>query len=326
MIEEDFLPVRPLRNPHLQSVLASTGPRQWIARARAAALTAESQACLLDCGDGVRLQGFHCPAAPGSRTRGLTVLLHGWEGCAGSAYVLSSAARLRRAGFETFRLNFRDHGDTHHLNEGIFHSCRIREAVGAVAAVARRFSARPLSIVGFSLGGNFALRIALRAPQAGIPLARVAAVSPVIDPVNGLRALDGGPFFYQRYFVRRWNHSLRRKQACFPDRYDFREWYPLTTVRDKTRWLIERFGPFATLEEYLHGYSIAGEVLAALEVPATVITAEDDPIIPVADFGGLRVPECVEVQIVRYGGHCGFISDFSLASWAERRILAALCG
>ena len=30
------------------------------------------------------------------------------------------------------RLNLRDHGDSHHLNPGIFHSCRIAEVVGAV--------------------------------------------------------------------------------------------------------------------------------------------------------------------------------------------------
>ena len=70
-----------------------------------------------------------------------------------------------------FRLNFRDHGETHHLNRAMFHSCRIDEVVGARETESRqRFTARPFVIGGFSLGGNFALRVALRAPAAGIPL------------------------------------------------------------------------------------------------------------------------------------------------------------
>ena len=63
-----------------------------------------------------------------------------------------------------FRLNFRDHGDTHHLNRDLFHSCRIDEVVGAVRAVRRAFATDPVAVAGFSLGGNFALRVALHGP------------------------------------------------------------------------------------------------------------------------------------------------------------------
>lgn len=321
----EFRPIGPLRNPHLQSVLGSSGPRRWKARLEAGLWRGATQPCLLDCGRGVRLQGFHTRRAPGTPARGLVVLLHGWEGCADSTYMLSTTARLHREGYEVFRLNFRDHGGTHHLNPGLFHSCRIREAVGAVAAVAQRFPARPLHLAGFSLGGNFALRIALRAPAMAIPLAHAVAVSPVIDPEHGVRALDDS-FFYQRYFLNRWRQSLRRKQAAFPGRYDFRPWYRLTTVREATRFLVERHGPFATVDEYLQGYSVAGERLAGLQVPATIITAADDPIIPVADFYDIEAPSCLEMEIVDHGGHCGFVFDFSFTSWVEGRLLSALAG
>ena len=106
-----------------------------------------------------------------AQPRALAILLHGWEGSAQSSYILHTGARLLAEGCDVFRLNFRDHGKTHHLNAGLFHSCRIDEVVGAVGEVAKRFPERPLIIGGFSLGGNFALRVALRAPAAGIPLA-----------------------------------------------------------------------------------------------------------------------------------------------------------
>ena len=53
-----------------------------------------------------------------------------------SSYVMATSGLLLERGYDVIRLNFRDHGDSHHLNPGVFHSCRIDEVVGAVAAVA----------------------------------------------------------------------------------------------------------------------------------------------------------------------------------------------
>ena len=92
------------------------------------------------------------------------MLLHGWEGSADSLYVLSLAQQLFEQGFSVVRLNLRDHGETHHLNRELFHSCRLPEVVGAVGGAAALYlGGRPLQLVGFSLGGNFMLRVAAQA-------------------------------------------------------------------------------------------------------------------------------------------------------------------
>ena len=93
------------------------------------------------------------------------VLLHGWEGSAESLYVLSLAQQLYRRGFEVVRLNLRDHGETHHLNRELFHSCRLPEVVGAVRSAAAALPRPALQLVGFSLGGNFMLRVAAQAAR-----------------------------------------------------------------------------------------------------------------------------------------------------------------
>ena len=158
----DYTPPAMLRNPHLQSVLGSSALRRRRGRLALAAMGAATNAHIVDAGDGVRLQGLHS-AIPGHASRGLALLLHGWEGSADSSYMQLTAAHLLARGFDVFRLNFRDHGDTHHLNEGLFHSNRIDEVVAAAAEVSRRYATRPMVIAGYSLGGNFALRVALRA-------------------------------------------------------------------------------------------------------------------------------------------------------------------
>jgi uncharacterized protein len=322
MLAADFSPPRLLDNPHLQSVLASHRVRRWLRNGPIGQLEARAEHHLLDCGNGVRLQGWYNRPIDGPG-RGLVVLLHGWEGSARSSYLVNTSVALQAAGFSVFRLEFRDHGDGQHLNEDLFHSCRLDEVVGGVRAAAQRWPVQPLLLAGFSLGGNFALRVALRARSAGIALARVVAVSPAIDPGHVLEAMERAPWFYQSYFLMKWRRSLRRKQAAFPQRYDFRPLMRGLGIRALTAELIVRESEFASLDDYLDGYSIAHDRLADLSVPAAILTSEDDPIIPAQDFRELRLPASAHLHIVRHGGHCGFLENWRLDSWAERFVVAA---
>jgi predicted alpha/beta-fold hydrolase len=314
---DDFNPHRLLRNPHVQSVLASSSVRRWLLRSGPAALEARSKELILDCGDGVRLQGFHSAQDARPQARGLVVLLHGWEGSVQSSYLLHTGARLLAEGWDVFRLNFRDHGDTHHLNAEMFHSCRLDEVVGALQEVARRFAPRPMAVAGFSLGGNFALRVALRAPAAGLPLSYALAVCPALHPPAILEAIERAPWFYHAYFMHKWRDSLRRKQRLFPESARFSATELGSSMRELTRTMVQRHTDFGSLDAYLDGYSIAGDRLADLAVPTTILTASDDPIIPVDGFRALTLAPATELEIAPAGGHCGFIRDFSLRSWTE---------
>ena len=55
----DFNPPRLLRNPHVQSVLASSGMRRLLSLRRGAEIESRAEEHILDCGEGIRLQGFH---------------------------------------------------------------------------------------------------------------------------------------------------------------------------------------------------------------------------------------------------------------------------
>ena len=313
----DYRAPRLLRNPHVQSLLASSGMRRLLNRRRLSVLERNSSAHVLDCGDGVRLLGLHTAQTVQPKARGLVVLLHGWEGSVQSSYVMHTGSRLLAEGYDVFRLNFRDHGDTQHLNRELFHSCRLDEVVAAVAAAARLLPGLPLGIAGFSLGGNFALRVALRAPSAGIPLAYALAVCPAISPRDAMNAIEQAPWFYEAYFLRKWRRSLGLKQQAFPSEPLFDAKDLRGNLREMTRALVLRHTSFATLDDYFDGYSIAGDRLSAMQVPTSVLTSVDDPIIPVADFRQLSLPACVELDIAPGGGHCGFIRDLSLTSWTE---------
>lgn len=313
---ERFVPKGWLRNPHVQSVLASSGLRRFAFRDRISPLLASSKEELLDVGEAKLVAYLNLPAqAP----RALVVLIHGWEGSVHSTYMLCLGSWLLARGFAVYRLNLRDHGDTHHLNEGIFHSNRLNEVVQAVKQMGQRFPNLPLVMGGYSLGGNFALRVTRAAPDAGIPVDYVFAVCPAIHPPHVLTALESGPSIYHDYFMRKWRQSLMLKQRHFPESYDF-GWAIKSDMRHLTTGLVQRYTEYKSLDEYLNAYSIADDRLAGIKADGVILTSEDDPVCPVADFRSLQLPPQVELFIERFGGHCGFVRDFSLDSYAERFI------
>lgn len=303
----DFAPTGLIANPHLQSLLVSAPFRRSQLLRRGAALESASRDLLLDCGDGVRLHSWYAPPQDSRPPRGLAVLIHGWEGSGLSTYLLSSATRMHAEGWAVIRLHLRDHGPSHQLNEGIFHSCRIREVVEAMARIAELFPRLPLCLGGFSLGGNFALRVAARADAAGIPLARVMAVCPVLDPTSTLEAMEHGPRIYERYFMAKWRRSLDIKQRLFPHRYDFGNLRRFRGLREMTDVLVREYTEFADLESYLDGYAVIGDGLESISVPTLLIAAEDDPIIPAKDLPRLALVSVMQVVATTRGGHCGFL-------------------
>lgn len=318
-----FAPSGLIANAHVQSILTSSPWRKRGVQKRSRAYRENAQRRVITTPQGVNLLGYS--SRPEKPNGALVILLHGWEGSVDSNYLLETALALDAAGFDTFRLNFRDHGDSHHLNPGLFHSCRLEEVLQAVGQVATAHEGGPVFLAGFSLGGNFALRVARNAPAAGYALDRVIAVSPVIRPKNVLAALANGFPIYEQYFVRKWRRSLTRKQRLYPERYNLAAWFRHRNLADQTSHLVADYTEFPNLDAYLEGYSIAGDYLAGLEIPSLVITAADDPIIPISDFEALARPDALELEIWPHGGHCGFLANWRLESWIEQRIVSELC-
>ncbi|NIP19005.1 MAG: alpha/beta fold hydrolase [Xanthomonadales bacterium] len=311
-----YRPPPGLSNPHLQSLLNSSALRGRLVRRRARELVAAEQEWLMDGGHGVRLIAHYSKQAGDSR--GLAVLLHGWEGSSRSNYILATGARLFAGGYDVFRLNLRDHGDSHHLNAGIFHSCRLNEVINALADMQDRTGAKDWAMAGFSLGGNFTLRVALYGPERrDLDMARAVAVCPVLNPLNALGSMEQGPGFYEKYYNRKWADSLRKKQRHYPDRYDYEAWFAIPSMREKTRFFATRYYDYDTLENYFDGYSVAGDRLAPLRVPSTILSAADDPVIPVSDTETLPDNPYLEIVVTQYGGHCGYLKNWRLQSWAE---------
>jgi uncharacterized protein len=153
---------------------------------------------------------------------------------------------------------------------------------------------------------------------------RVLAVCPVLNPPSTMRSLEEGLWIYRRYFLRRWRRSLRLKAAAFPELYDFGDLARLPTLTATTDYFVCEYTEFPNLESYLAGYAITGDVLKTLVVPARIIAAADDPVIPSADLARLAPSDALELSVYARGGHCGFIANYRLSGWLETQILEDL--
>jgi len=311
-----FIPKPWVRHPHVQTILGSLkvrarGPHPMIESAKET---------IVDGGDGVRLLGYHTQQSSGA-SRGLVTLIHGWEGSSDSTYVLSLGNYLYDKGYNVFRLNLRDHGESHHLNEGLFHGALIRETFQAVQNIAGLSDNKPFYLVGFSLGGNFALRIAVRHSSSPIPnLRHVVSISPALDPYKATVGIDESLSIYRHYFLDKWKKSLQKKQALFPDKYDFHNILHHKTCMALTEAIMPYYPDYNSYAEYFTQYTLRDDFFSNLAVPVRIIASEDDPIVSIHDIRGLKENRYLSISLQRYGGHCGFIDFFPFRCWYEGEI------
>ena len=215
-----FEPPFGLRNAHFQTVLSSQGPRKTNRDKRFAEYEARQSEVILNAGDGISLAGYHNKVME-EQTDQLVIMIHGWEGSHESTYMKSMAGSMLKAGYDTFRLNMRDHGDTHHLNKGVFNSTLIEEVMNAIEDLQSRLKYKKYTLVGFSLGGNFSLRVAANGHDKNISLERVIAFCPVVHAAQSNVVLNSKKNrLYGKYFVRKWRRSLRKKCEHWPE-YQF---------------------------------------------------------------------------------------------------------
>jgi predicted alpha/beta-fold hydrolase len=316
---EPFHPPFYLSNTYTQTFLASLKIR----RLGSNPLLRFEKQTILETRMGTKLLGYFTPAAI-SRPKGLVILLHGWEGSSHSTYILQCGKHLFRSGYAVFRLNFRDHGASHHLNKGLFYATLLEEVSEGVQLATEFTRNIPVTLVGFSLGGNFAIRIAVQhTAQALHHLSRAISISPVLDPDKATDRIDSNALI-RAYFLKKWRKSLFMKEHLFPDVYNFKDVLKLKTLRAMTDKLIHQYANFDNAHEYFRSYAIPSEDIECVSLPLTIIASADDPIIPVDDFHALKTSDKTDLIIHAQGGHNGFIEGIFKPTWYDRFIVQLL--
>jgi hypothetical protein len=154
----------------------------------------------------------------------------------------------------------------------------------------------------------------------------VAAVSPIIEIAPCVDALERRTnILYQLNFVRGLRARMRRKDRLHPGRFDLSRLTDVWTVRRFDDTYTAPYFGFRDAADYYHRAS-AMRVIHRISVPALIITAEDDPFVPVGPFHDPAVSANpnITLKITRHGGHCGFVGeadDYSDGYWAEEAVV-----
>jgi uncharacterized protein len=256
---------------------------------------------------------------PPGESLGEVLLHHGLEGSSASGYMISMAQCLLEAGFAVHRLNMRSCGGSETLTDTLYHS-GLTQDVRAVLEQLRMAGRGPRFLVGFSLGGNVTLKFAGELGEAANELvAGVCAVSTPIDLHACVRRL-GAPenTIYARRFIRSLCSRYRRRHAQHPEKFPLDGINSTHTIFDfDDRFTSKAFG-FGSAANYYATQS-AMLFVAGIRVPALVVQAQDDPLIPfsIYESGGVRDNPCIELVTPEHGGHLGFIARNKPRFWLD---------
>jgi predicted alpha/beta-fold hydrolase len=272
----------------------------------------------------------HCHWQPRAWEHPTVLLLHGLESSSGAHYMLGLSHKAYGAGFNCVRLNQRNCGGTEHLSPGLYHSGLTNDPLKVMRELIEVDGLASLTVVGYSLGGNLALKLAGDFADAPpVELKAVCAVSPTMDLAECVDALERpSNRVYQWNFVRNLKNRMRRKARLFPDQFSAQALAGITTIRQFDDEYTAPYHRFRDAADYYHRAS-AVRVVHKIGIPTMIISAQDDPFVPPTPFHDpalLQNPH-IRVRLPPHGGHCGFVekrNGMYDGYWAEREIVEFL--
>ncbi|MSR58555.1 MAG: alpha/beta fold hydrolase [Planctomycetaceae bacterium] len=277
----------------------------------------------------------------------VVLLIHGLAGCHASPYMQRIAAKLNARGVRTFRMDLRGCGAGLGLARFPYHSGRSADAAAALATIGRLCPNAPVTLVGFSLGGNITLKLLGETPAALPPnLAQAVAVCPPVDLSHCVIALGSGVNrLYDRYFARLMLQQIAARQRARPDAVVPPGWplvvanrsnattsgaarrRPPRGVREFDESFTAPVSGFGTAANYYRVCSSA-QFIPAIRMPTLILGAADDPLVPPSPLAAIELSGAVTLQITPSGGHLGFLGR-SISNgdgrWMDRRIVEWCC-
>lgn len=145
-----FSPSWWLRNPHLQTIVASKLRRKQI-------VTLETERLELPDGDFVDI-AWTLKANSKTHNAPWVCIFHGLAGCVESAYANGLIVALERSGFNVVFMHFRGCSGEPNLLAKTYHSGHTDDIRYLIEQVQISYPNAPLHAVGFSLGGNALLK------------------------------------------------------------------------------------------------------------------------------------------------------------------------
>jgi predicted alpha/beta-fold hydrolase len=321
LAQKPFKPHTLFVKGHAQTLGGFVWPRRFRTRAHR-----HDEQRLFEVEPGVKLLA-HCRWLKHRQKYPTLIVLHGLEGSSDARYMLGTAAKALRKGFNTIRLNLRNCGNTEHLTTTLYNSGMSGDLLAVVNELAERDGLQRIFLVGYSMSGNIVLKLAgENGERVAGKIVGVCAVSPSVDLSACASAIERRDNrLYLQSFIRSMRRRIRQKQKLFPELYDVTNLHTVRTIRDFDNRYTAADGGFKDADDY-YAQASSLPLIQHIRIPTLIIHAQDDPFIP---FDSLRHPSVaanpnVILLAPERGGHLGFVSAEAKGEdrfWAENRVV-----
>lgn len=283
-----FDPLPGFSSPHLQTIIGCFAPR-------GIPPPSVPKVIYLDDGDALCCE-VSTPATWTDQEKTM-ILIHGLGGCHSASYMVRSSRKLYQSGYRTLRLNMRNCGSGHKLAKLPYHGGLTSDVLKTIQVLKTETPDSPITLIGFSLGGNIALKLAGELGENELNLiAMTIAICPPVDlaetakimarPINHL---------YNRYYM----YNLDRLTKQWTNGRPFSTIYEFDEIVTAPQW------GFKNPQEYYQASSSCSK-LAYIQHPCHILFAQDDPFIDYKVCLQSEQSKCINIWLSKYGGHMGF--------------------
>lgn len=316
---QEFRPF--FRNPHVLTILANFASRTLDERS----YPVESRYFQTEPGVEILVH----VQRPRGNARGELVLVHGLEGSSNAGYFRSMAQLALEAGFVVYRTNMRSCGGTEHLCRTMYHA-GLTSDTRVILEQLQRESPLPRFLIGYSLGGNVALKLAGELGSAASSLLHgVCAVSTPIDLAASVRQMSRrANRIYENRFLSRLKRRVNIRARTDELVKQLLAGRPrMQSVYEFDDEITAKYFGFGSADNYYDTQSSI-HFLPWIQISTLLVQAKDDPLIPFGMFESDAVQQNAHIKLIaaEHGGHLGFVASSKPRFWVDRVILEWILG
>ncbi|MBA2727245.1 MAG: alpha/beta fold hydrolase [Parachlamydiaceae bacterium] len=301
----DFQPLLGTSSKHLQTIIPTF---------RSAQLAPESARWFVNLSDDDRLSCEMSTPPKWQLTDQTVVMLHGLGGSHEAKYMIRMAKKSFDKGYRVIRVNLRGCGSGKGLSKLPYHAGCSEDLLKVLEAYKIEAPESPVTLIGFSLGANVALKFAGELGESATRwIKRCFAVCTPIDLKQTVLAIGKRMhFFYEMHFLK----SLARQTQTWMK-------HKVSSIYEFDQTITAPLGGFENADDYYLKCS-SKHFLSKIRCQTEILLAEDDPFIDASLIQEIHVPSSVNIWQTKQGGHMGFIGRNAVSHdyyWMDQLLL-----
>jgi len=316
IIESDFQPKRRIfHNTHASTIYASL--LRYIPRVKF-----RRERISLPEGDFLDLDW----SSKSKDSKKLILILAGLEGKSSSLYSRAIIRYFNQQGWDAVGMNYRGcSGEPNNLLKG-YHMGASDDVAASLEHIISHYDYEDIILVGYSLGGNLALKY-LGEKGSAVPPQVKGSVSfsvPMELEKSNERLNRWYNWHYLKWFMFTLNYKANQKKKQYPEALkNFRGFFMSGNFTNFDTHFTAPANGYDNVQDYWAASS-AKPVLHQIEVPSLVINSMNDTFITDHCFPheAAEANQHLYLEIAQKGGHCGYIRNFFEKNWwMEERAL-----